>query len=218
MPARILAFDSGRPGEARVRMAPVAASVFPSERADWQGDERAVTRFLAGDVTGFEQIVRQNSGMVFSLAARFVGPTEAEDVVQDTFLRAYRGLERFRGESSLKTWLFAIALNRARARHGTLARIRGVFSQTRAGEGDEFAELDPPDSAASPEEATLLKERRSRLREAVRALPDEFREAVILRDLEGLSYEEVAQVLAVPVGTVRSRLARGRAQLKEKLS
>ena len=96
--------------------------------------------------------------------------------------------------------------------------MRGLFSQGKAGEDDAFAQLDPPDPTASPEEATLLKERRFRLRAAVRALPDEFREAVILRDLEGLSYEEVAQVLDVPVGTVRSRLARGRAQLKEKLS
>jgi RNA polymerase sigma-70 factor (ECF subfamily) len=196
----------------------VTASVHASER-DWPGDERALGRFLAGDVLGFEQIVRHYSGMVFSLAARLVGPMDAEDVVQETFLRAWHGLERFRGESSLKTWLYAIALNRARARHGRLARLKAVFTQGRTKEDDPFASLDDAaDPALSPEENTLITERRRRLREALRTLPDEFRTAVVLRDLEGLSYEEVAGVLGVPLGTVRSRLARGRALLKEKLS
>jgi RNA polymerase sigma-70 factor (ECF subfamily) len=196
----------------------VSAYVHASER-DWPGDERAVSRFLAGDVLGFEQIVRHYSGMVFSLAARLVGPMDAEDVVQETFLRAWHGLERFRGESSLKTWLYAIALNRARARHGTLSRLRAVFTQGKTKEDDPFASLDDAaDPALSPEENTLITERRRRLREALRTLSDEFRTAVVLRDLEGLSYEEIAEVLGVPIGTVRSRLARGRALLKEKLS
>jgi RNA polymerase sigma-70 factor (ECF subfamily) len=196
----------------------VSATVHASER-DWPGDERAVSRFLAGDVLGFEQIVRHYSGMVFSLAARLVGPSDAEDVVQETFLRAWHSLARFRGESSLKTWLYAIALNRARARHGTLSRLRAVFTPGRTREDDAFASLDDAaDPALSPEENAVLTERRRRLREAVRVLPDEFRTTVVLRDLEGLSYEEVAEVLGIPVGTVRSRLARGRALLKEMLS
>lgn len=218
MPARILAFEASRANDAGARIAPVSASIHASDR-DWPGDERALSRFLSGDVLGFEQIVRHYSGMVFSLAARLVGPSEAEDVVQETFLRAYHGLERFRGEASLKTWLYAIALNRARARHGRLARLRAVFKPGKTREGDVFASLDDAaDPALSPEENALLTERRRRLRAAVAALPDEFRAAVVLRDLEGLSYEEVADVLGVPVGTVRSRLARGRALLKEKLS
>lgn len=216
MPARILAFDSQR-GETRVRMSPVA-TLYPTERSEWPGDERAVTRFLAGDPSGFEDIVRHYATMVFSLAARLVGPSEAEDVVQETFLRAYRGLENFRGESSLKTWLYAIALNRARARHGTLARLRTFFVPSK-GREDPFAALDEAsDPGATPEENALVREQRRRLRAAMANLPEEFRAAVILRDLEGLSYEDVAAVLGVPVGTVRSRLARGRAILKETLS
>jgi RNA polymerase sigma-70 factor, ECF subfamily len=218
VPARILAFEALRGDDASARISSVSANVHASER-DWPGDERAVSRFLAGDVLGFEQIVRHYSGMVFSLAARLVGPADAEDVVQETFLRAWHGLERFRGESSLKTWLYAIALNRARARHGTLARLRAVFTPGRAREDDAFSSLDDAtDPASSPEENALLTERRRRLRAALRTLPDEFHAAVVLRDLEGLSYEEVAEVLAIPIGTVRSRLARGRALLKEKLS
>lgn len=218
MPARILAFDSSRGGDAGGRIPPVSASVHASER-DWPGDERAISRFLSGDVLGFEQIVRHYSGMVFSLAARLVGPTEAEDVVQETFLRAWHGLERFRSESSLKTWLYAIALNRARVRHGTLARLRAVFTPGRTRGDDAFASLDDAAAPAlSPEENALLADRRRRLRAALHTLPDEFRVAVVLRDLEELSYEEIAEVLGVPIGTVRSRLARGRAQLKERLS
>jgi RNA polymerase sigma-70 factor (ECF subfamily) len=198
----------------------VAAPVAEG-RSEWPGDERAVTRFLAGDEAGFEQIVRHYSAPLFSLAARLVGPSEAEDVVQETFLRAYRGLESFRGESSLKTWLYAIALNRARARHGTLARLRALFvpGSRRADEDDLADSLDSaPDPGETPEESTMHKEQRVRLRAAVRELPDEFRHAVVLRDLEALSYSEIAEVLGVPIGTVRSRIARGRAILREELS
>lgn len=222
MPARILAFDSSRGGSSGGRILAVtmaAGSHAHASERDWQGDELAVARFLAGDVLGFEQIVRHYSGMVFSLASRLVGPAEAEDVVQETFLRAWHGLGRFRGESSLKTWLYAIALNRARARHGTLARLKAVFVPGKTREEDPFASLDDAaDPAFSPEENAVVTERRRRLRAAMRDLPDDFRTAVVLRDLEGLSYEEVAAALGVPVGTVRSRLARGRALLKEKLS
>lgn len=192
-----------------------------ADRPEWPGDERAVTRFLAGDVTGFEMIVRQYSDMVFSLAARFVGPAEADDVVQETFLRAYRALDSFRGESSLKTWLYAIALNRVRARKGTLARFRSFFVQLgrESSEGDgELYLTDPPDPTADPEGDAITAERRAKLRESLKALPEEFRTAVVLRDLEGMAYGEIADALHVPVGTVRSRIARGRALLKEMLS
>lgn len=228
MPARILAFDASRGEESRGRMASVtsvtsatsaasSARTPPGER-DWPGDEIALSRFLAGDVLGFEQIVRHYSTMVFSLAARLVGPADAEDVVQETFLRAYHGLGKFRGESSLKTWIYAIALNRSRARMGTLGRLRAMFVPGRTLEGDPFASLDDAaDPASSPEENAVLRERRGRLRAAIRELPEEFRAAVLLRDLEGLSYDEVADVLGVPIGTVRSRLARGRALLKDSL-
>lgn len=190
-------------------------------RPEWPGDERAVTRFLSGDVSGFEMIVRQYSDMVFSLAARFVGPAEADDVVQETFLRAYRALDSFRGESSLKTWLYAIALNRVRARKGALARFRSFFVQLgrESSEGDgELYLTDPPDPTADPEGDAITAERRAKLRESLKALPEEFRTAVVLRDLEGMAYGEIADALRVPVGTVRSRIARGRALLKEMLS
>jgi RNA polymerase sigma-70 factor (ECF subfamily) len=204
-----------------VRM-PMVLPNRSSDRSEWPGDELAVTRFLAGDVTGFEQIVRHYSAMVFSVAARMVGPVEAEDVVQETFLRAYHALGRFRGESSLKTWLYAIALNRARARRGALARLKTLFFSPRVEPGGPdpvAAALDEvADPGKSPEEIASLREERTRLRAAMSRLPEEFREAVLFRDVDGLSYQEIADVMEIPIGTVRSRIARGRALLKEELS
>ncbi len=207
-------------GGARGTMQGVPPPEKRISRSEWPGDEKAVTRFLAGDVGSFEAIVRQYSEAVFVFASRFVGPQDAEEVVQDTFLRAFRALETFRGESSLKTWLFTIALNRSRARRGTLARLRAVFVPMERPGGDDAAPwvFDPADGAASPEESAIDAQRRRALREAVRALPDDFRTTVILRDLEGLDYGEIAEVLKVPIGTVRSRLARGRALLRERMS
>ena len=221
MTARILAFNPGPGGGRHGRIPAVIMPVnTASEGRDWPGDEKAVARFLGGDPTGFEQIVRHYSGMVFALAARLVGPWEAEEVVQETFLRAWRGLESFRGESSLKTWLYTIALNRAKARQGTLARMRTVFASPRASAEDDkpWPGVEAPDPSASPEEQAVALEQRARLRKAIRNLPEEFRHAVVLRDLEGLSYDDIARVLSVPIGTVRSRIARGRAALLEELS
>ena len=219
--ARILAFQPHSGGGHRGRMPVVIMPVTPRlETRDWPGDEKAVARFLGGDPTGFELIVRHYSGMVFALAARLVGPWEAEEVVQETFLRAWRGLESFRGDASLKTWLYTIALNRARARQGTLARMRKVFASPRASAEDDrpWPGEEAPDPSASPEEQAVALEQRVRLRKAIRNLPEEYRNAVVLRDLEGLPYDDIARVLNVPVGTVRSRIARGRAALLEELS
>lgn len=221
MTARILAFHPGAGGPPRGRIHAVIMPVnHASEAREWPGDEKAVARFLGGDPTGFEQIVRHYSGMVFALAARLVGPWEAEEVVQETFLRAWRGLETFRGEASLKTWLYTIALNRTKARAGTLARMRKLFATKNAAaeEDQPWPGEEAPDPSASPEDQAVALEERARLRRAIRNLPEEFRHAVVLRDLEGLSYADVAGVLNVPIGTVRSRIARGRAALVEELS
>ncbi|MBK9967261.1 MAG: hypothetical protein IPP07_21255 [Holophagales bacterium] len=105
------------------------------EGREWPGDEKAVARFLGGDLTAFDLIVRQYSGMIFALASRLVGPWEAEEVVQETFLRAWRGLESFRGDASLKTWLYTIALNRCEGRARDPGPMRKVFVSPRQSRG-----------------------------------------------------------------------------------
>jgi len=146
---------------------------------------------------------------------------EARDLTQETFLRAYQSIDRFRGEADLKTWIYRIAVNQARNRWRWWRRRRrdATVSLDAIGERGEqplAANLRNED-AVDPEEETLARERENRLREALLSLRRAYREAVILRDVEGLSYEEVAATLQINIGTVKSRIARGRLELRRKL-
>ena len=169
-----------------------------------------VTRLRQGDRHAFEELVIAYQHRVFGVALRMLGNrAEAEEIAQETFLRAHRALPEFRGEARLGTWLYAIAsrlcLNRLAAPDRRLAR--GDDEALAAAPSHE------PDAAATLERS----ERDAALREAIAALPEERRIVVILRDLEGLSYDEIAEVLALEPGTVRSRLHRARMDLKAKL-
>ena len=167
-------------------------------------------RLRKGDLRAFEELVIAYQHRVFGVAVRMLGNrAEAEEIAQETFLRAHRALPEFRGQARLGTWLYAIAsrlcLNRLAAPERRLAR----------GDDDALAVAPShePDAAATLERAELD----AALREAIAGLPEERRIVVILRDLEGLSYEEIAEVLALEPGTVRSRLHRARMDLKAKL-
>ncbi len=141
---------------------------------------------------------------------RAVGQQEADDLTQDVFLKAYRGLAAFRGEAPPRAWLASIADNAVKNRYRALSRFRRIF----AGSRDEERSPEPRGSAASPEEDARAGESRRFVAEALKLLPAEFRMPVVLRDLEEWSYEEIALSLEIPVGTVKSRIARGRGQLK----
>jgi len=169
-----------------------------------------VSRLRAGDRGAFEELVRTQQHRVYGLALRMLGnAAEAQDVAQEAFLRAHRGLAAFRGDARLSTWLYAIVsrlcLNRLAgserrlARHGeeTLARLA--------------------DAGPGPDQALERGELEEALHRAIGELPEERRIVVVLRDVEGLAYEEIAEILELPVGTVRSRLHRARLDLKEKL-
>jgi RNA polymerase sigma-70 factor (ECF subfamily) len=169
-----------------------------------------VARLRRGDLRAFEELVITYQHRVFGVALRMLGNrAEAEEIAQETFLRAHRALPEFRGEARLGTWLYAIAsrlcLNRLATPERRLARADDAALA--AAPGHE------PDAAAALERSEL----EAAVRDAIAALPDERRIVVILRDLEGLSYEEIGEVLDLEPGTVRSRLHRARMDLKAKL-
>ena len=164
-------------------------------------------RHRYGDPAAFEEIYSRHAEMVYGLALRMSGdPEEAADMTQETFLRIYRHLGRFRGRSSLKTWIYRITVNCCRSglRKRSRRKLEGPLENL-----EEVA-----DERFGPEESTLGHDLGRRLAEAVRELPMAFREAVLLRDVQGLSYGEIAEVLGIRIGTVRSRIARGRERLR----
>ena len=170
-------------------------------------DRELVEQTLAGDAAAFGELVERHRGVVHRVAARVVGHEEADDVSQDAFLRAFHRLERFRGESTFRSWLLQIA-------HNTALNAVARRVPEPAGAATETDEVDAgPSSQRQP--ATVLEEseRRERLELKLRELRAEHRAVLVLRDLEGLAYEEIAQVTESPVGSVKGRLHRARGEL-----
>jgi RNA polymerase sigma factor (sigma-70 family) len=171
---------------------------------------RFLDRLRAGEGSAFEELVTAYQHRVFGVAVRMLGSAaEAQEVAQEVFLRAHRGLAGFRGDAKLSTWLYAIAsrlcLNRLQRGERRLVR-----------QGEE-ALLRLADERRRPDAALERSELETALARAIAELPEERRIVVVLRDLEGLSYEEIAKVLELELGTVRSRLHRARADLRDKL-
>lgn len=168
-------------------------------------------RHRYGDPKAFDEVYQQYSKMVYNLAFRMAGTSEkAEDFTQEIFIRIYRHLGRFNGRSTLKTWVYRVAINHCRSK---LSRRR-FFFQPLAEEQDEEQGVQLVDDKRDPEDLMLARDAEARIRRGLRQVKPVFREAVILRDLEGLAYDEIAEILKVRIGTVRSRIARGREQLR----
>ncbi len=171
-------------------------------------DRLLIQRFLQGEDKAFELLVEKYYRRIDRLAQQVVGnPMTAEDIAQEVFLRAYRALPRFRGESSLYSWLYRITINLS------LNHLRRQTALPLPEEEARGAAPSPHDPGALLEE----RERELLVRRAIASLPPHYRIAVILRDLEGLSYQEIADLLGIPIGTVKSRLNFGKRLLKEKL-
>ena len=193
----------------------------PRARRDWdlshadRTDEELLALAKAGEEAAFGEFVNRHVAAVHRWMARAVGEADADDMTQDVFLKAYRGLPRFRGEAPPRAWLAAIADNTVKNRYRSLSRFRRVFAP---GPAEEGSTAEPPQRAAGPEERAQAGESRRFVTEALKLLPVEFRMPVVLRDLEEWSYEEIAVSLNLPVGTVKSRIARGRGRLKAILS
>lgn len=172
-----------------------------------QTDLDLVERHRYGDPEAFQEIYHSFGGMVYNLALRLAGdPEEAADLSQETFLRIFRHLGKFRGGSTLKTWIYRVALNHCRSRLGRRRPMAPL---------PERAEETLRDPRRSPEDRALAGDAGRRVAAALARVKPAFREAVVLRDLEDLSYDEIAAVLQVRIGTVRSRIARGREQLRQ---
>lgn len=185
-----------------------------SEQARGDADARFLESLREGDAAAFDQLVATYANGIYALLHRLVDDAEeARDLTQETFLQAFRAIATFRGEASLRTWLYRIAVNQARNRRRWWRRRRR----------DETVSLDAPGesgipvAAGDPEQTALQREREQALHAALHALAEPFREVVVLRDIEGLSYEEIAATLEISLGTVKSRLARGRAELRRRL-
>jgi RNA polymerase sigma-70 factor, ECF subfamily len=184
-------------------------------------DLMLVERTVAGDQKAYELLVLKYQRRIERLIGRMVRDTDlVEDIAQETFIRAYRALAQFRGEAQFYTWLYRIAVNTAKKALGDLKRDPLVSEHAMRG-GDEEDETSAVENelttAETPETVLAAKEIAAAVNSAMEALPAELRQAVTLREIEGLSYEEIAEVMNCPIGTVRSRIFRAREAISVKI-
>ena len=183
-------------------------------------DAVLVERSQAGDSKAFELLVVKYQRRIQRLIGRMVRDVDlVEDIAQETFIRAYRALGQFRGEAQFYTWLYRIAVNTAKKSLLQIKRDPTVSENSfKAGDDDETS---PPDHELStmetPEAVLASQEVASMVNAAMDALPEELRQAISLREIEGLSYEEIAEILDCPTGTVRSRIFRAREAISQKI-
>ncbi|MCB1624988.1 MAG: RNA polymerase sigma factor RpoE [Pseudomonadales bacterium] len=181
-------------------------------------DRTLVERVQRGDKSAFDLLVRKYQFKVVKLVQRYVrSPADAEDIAQEAFIKAYRALPNFRGDSAFYTWLYRIAINTAK--NAIAARNRSPIDyEIDFNNPEESAvvqdRLKDPDT---PEGLALTDEIRGIVNRAIESLPEELRTAIVLRELEGLSYEEIAAAMECPVGTVRSRIFRAREAIDKRL-
>ncbi len=180
-------------------------------------DQELVRRVQAGDQSAFNVLVLKYQHRVLKLVSRFVNDaTEAEDVAQEAFLKAYRALPSFRGDSAFYTWLYRIAINTAK--NALVAhKRRPVDFDLDLQDPEQFERQARLKEADTPEAVLLTDEIRDVVEKAMAQLPEDLRTAIVLRELEGLSYEEIAEAMDCPVGTVRSRIFRAREAIDKKL-
>ncbi len=172
-----------------------------------------ITRHRQGDPVAFEEMVRALTPTIYKLAFTLMGNEhDAKDAVQETFIKVYKALPQFRGDSSVQTWVYRIASNTCKDMLRSIGRFQAVSPD------DEDVFLQIPDSAPTPEDAAITKEKQAQVRAAINALPTDYRLVILLCDINGLSYIEAAQSLDCPLGTVKSRLARARSLLLKTLS
>jgi RNA polymerase sigma-70 factor, ECF subfamily len=177
-----------------------------------------VRRVQRGDKGAFDALVLKYQHKLVKLVMRYVrNPAEAEDIAQEAFIKAYRALPQFRGDSAFYTWLYRIAINTAK--NAVVSRDRNPveYDLDRSNTDESYDMQGRMKDSETPEGLVLTDEIRSTVNAAIDALPDDLRTAIVLRELEGLSYEEIAAAMACPVGTVRSRIFRAREAIDRRL-
>jgi RNA polymerase sigma-70 factor (ECF subfamily) len=181
-------------------------------------DQNLVQRVQRGDKVAFEMLFTKYQRRVSRLVARFVrSEAEVEDIVQESFIKAYRALASFRGDSAFYTWLYRIAVNTAK-NHLVSASKRPIsLSQFEKNDDDDFQEDVFMSDAATPESELITKQIAETVNKSMNELPADLREAIMLREIEGMSYEDIADAMGCPIGTVRSRIFRAREAISEKI-
>ena len=181
-------------------------------------DRELVARAQKGDKRAFGLLVEKYQRKLWRLLARFVrDPAEVEDVTQEAFIKAYRALPGFRGDSAFYTWLYRIGINTAKNYVMALGRRAPTSTEVEADDAEGLDDGEQLRDINTPESLLLSKEIASTVNAAMEELPEELRTAIQLREIEGMSYEEIAQAMDCPIGTVRSRIFRAREAIAEKL-
>lgn len=181
-------------------------------------DQYLVERCKHDDLDAYEVLVERYRNRILNYVARFSGAADAEDLTQEVFIRAYLAIRKFRGQSSFQTWLYRIANNVCVDSYRRRSRDRTAYSLDESkdtGEGEVEREI--PDWSANPEGVAQSRELQALVQKTLLTLSEKLRSVIILHDLEGLSYEEIAETLQIPIGTVKSRLFNARLELREKL-
>lgn len=184
-----------------------------------ESDLSLVRRVQRGDKGAFDLLVLKYQHKVVKLVMRYVrSPAEAEDISQEAFIKAYRALPQFRGDSAFYTWLYRIAINTAKNAVASRERSPITYDLDLQDEESSYAAQSRLRDPDTPEGLVLTEEIRQTVNSAIEALPEDLRTAIVLRELDGLSYEEIAAAMECPVGTVRSRIFRAREAIDRRLS
>jgi RNA polymerase sigma-70 factor, ECF subfamily len=181
-------------------------------------DRQLVERAQRGDKRAFELLVEKYQRKLGRLLARFIrDPAEVEDVTQEAFIKAYRALPAFRGDSAFYTWLYRIGINTAKNYLMALGRRAPTSTEVEAEDAEGYEEGEQLRDINTPESMLLSKEIAQTVNATIEQLPEELRTAIQLREIEGMSYEDIARIMDCPIGTVRSRIFRAREAIAERL-
>lgn len=184
---------------------------------DSSADQQLIRRVQQGDKKAFDLLVLKYQHRIINLVSRFVrDPNDALDVAQEAFLKAYRALPSFRGDSAFYTWMYRIAINTAK-NYLVVQSRRPVEREQDLAESEQIALESALNDIATPEHMLLTDEIGTTILKAIENLPEDLSTAITLREVEGLSYEEIATVMACPIGTVRSRIFRAREAIDKRL-